>query len=288
MPQSQDINNDYQKRINRVLTYIQDNIGKSFLLKELAEVGHFSPFHFHRILSAFLGEPLGAYIKRKRLEKGAHLLLFSNSSVTDISIAVGYETLSSFSAAFSKHFHLSPSEYRLQHESLKPFENMETPTKINFDFLPIIKSIPPTRVAFVRAFGPYGSESTGKAWNTLMHFADKNGLLRKETQLLGISYDNPEIVKENKCEYNACISLEKDIRPEGEVGIKELKGGKYAVFTYKGSYTHFPVVYGLIFKEWLLKSDHELRDNEVFDHYVNSPNDTGTEELITEIYLPIK
>lgn len=288
MTQNQDIRADYLQRINDVLTYIRENIGKSFQLKELSEIGSFSPFHFHRIITSYLGEPLGAYVKRKRLEKAAQLLLFTNDSITDISVAVGYETSSSFSSAFSKHFQTSPTIYRQKRISLTTTEKMESPSKINFDFQPTITTVPATKVAFVRAFGAYGSESTGKAWDTVLRFASENHLLTHNTRLYGLSYDNPEISLENNCEYHACISLEQGIKPTKEIGVKELKGGKYAVFTYKGSYAHFAAVYSLIFKEWLLKSTNELRDAEIFDRYVNSPMDTDTKDLLTEIYLPIK
>lgn len=288
MTQNQDIRNNYLQRINDVLTYIQENLGKSFQLKELSEIGSFSPFHFHRIITAYLGEPLGSYIKRKRLEKAAQLLLFTNNSIVDISVAVGYETSSSFSSAFSKHFQTSPTNYRQKRISQTSTEKMEAPSKINFDFQPTILSFPSTKVAFVRTFGPYGSESTGKAWDTLLRFATEHNLLNDKTNLFGISYDNPEITLEDTCEYNACISIEEVINPSKEIGVKELKGGKYAVFSYKGSYVHFAAVYGLIFKEWLLKSEYELREAEVFDRYVHSPTDTDTNNLLTEIYLPIK
>ena len=49
---------EYIARINRVLDYIDHNLDQPLLLAELAEVAHFSPFHFHRIFRAMMGEPI--------------------------------------------------------------------------------------------------------------------------------------------------------------------------------------------------------------------------------------
>ncbi|UJH68524.1 GyrI-like domain-containing protein [Allomuricauda sp. SCSIO 65647] len=282
------IRDDYSVRINKVLNHIQANLESPFKLSELSAIGNFSRHHFHRIISAYLGEPLGGYIKRVRIEKAAQLLRYSDSSITEISELVGYDTLSSLSAAFHKRFGLSPTAYRKKYSTPKSLHMMDRPEKVNFDFCPTIKTIPPMKIAFVRVFGKYGHESIGEAWDRLFKFATGQGLMDEKTKMFGISYDNPEITENEKYEYNACISIEKDIKPEGEVGMKEMKGGKYAVFTYKGSYENFPLIYELIFKEWLLKSEHELRDTEIFDRYINTPFDTGPNDLLTEIHLPLK
>ncbi len=62
---------DYRERLNRVLVYIQENIDSSLTLQTLAGIACFSPFHFHRIFTAFVGETLSEYIRRIRLERAA-------------------------------------------------------------------------------------------------------------------------------------------------------------------------------------------------------------------------
>lgn len=282
------IQREYKERINKVLNYIHDNIEGPFQLKELSAIGNFSEFHFHRIISSYLNEPLNSYIKRKRLEKAAQLLRFSKQSITDISYSIGYETPSSFSSAFKKKFGISPRNYKQKHNNSTIKSEEKVPEKINFDFQPIIRYITSKKVAYIRVFGNYGDEKTGRAWSELLKFGKKNDLLNEHTELFGIPYDNPEISGNSNCEYNACISIEKSVTPNGEIGIKEIKGGKFAVFAFKGDYSNFSLIYQLIFKEWLFKSKYELRDVELFDKYLNSLIDTEPSDLTTEIYLPIK
>ncbi len=103
---------DYLRRINRVLDYIQGNLGGDLGLERLAEEAAFSPFHFHRIFHAMTGETVAACIRRLRLQRGAHRLRYHPGvPVTRIALDVGFGSHSSFSRAFREHFGLTPSEW---------------------------------------------------------------------------------------------------------------------------------------------------------------------------------
>jgi AraC family transcriptional regulator len=103
---------EYRKRIDRVLRHIREHRGVAFSLEELARVAHFSPFHFHRIFAAYMGETVGEYIRRTRLEQAALELLGGRAAVADIALDTGYDTHAAFAKAFKKHFGISPSAYR--------------------------------------------------------------------------------------------------------------------------------------------------------------------------------
>ena len=53
---------EYLKRINVIVEYINNHLDENIDLGMLAEMSGFSPWHFHRIVRAFLGEPVGAFI----------------------------------------------------------------------------------------------------------------------------------------------------------------------------------------------------------------------------------
>ena len=61
---SNDSRTEYSRRINRVLDYIDDHLDEALDLDTLAEVANFSPFHFHRLFAAWMGETLGDYLRR--------------------------------------------------------------------------------------------------------------------------------------------------------------------------------------------------------------------------------
>ena len=66
---------EYISRINRVIDFIENHLDGDLSLVRLANVAHFSPFYFHCIFKAVVGETLNQFIQRIRVEKAAVQLL---------------------------------------------------------------------------------------------------------------------------------------------------------------------------------------------------------------------
>lgn len=58
------------------------------------------------------GTSLAAHMKEHRMERAARLLRETRDSIAQVARSVGYESQSRFTAAFKKHFGVSPTEYR--------------------------------------------------------------------------------------------------------------------------------------------------------------------------------
>ncbi len=281
---------DYRERINRVIFHIEAHLGEPLNLEDLAKVAYFSPYHFHRIFAAFTGEPLAGFIRRLRLERAAQHLLHLDASATEIALGAGYETPSAFTRAFGGHFGVSPTEYRQRHEPVSLLgtrllaltSHMEDVTMI-----PEIRTIDPLPVLFVRRTGPY-YQAAGEAFGVLCQFAGPRGLLGPASRMIGISHDDPHVTEESKFRYDACVTIDREVTPEGEVGKKSIAGGKYAVFLHAGAYEGFQQTYDQIFKAWLPGSGEKLRDEPCFEVYLNSPDQAKPEDLRTEIWLPLR
>jgi AraC family transcriptional regulator len=121
-----------------------------------------------------------------------------------------------------------------------------------------------------------------------MAFCEKNSLFNQNTMVFGVSHDDPDITDVEKLRYDACISKSKDVKLEGNVEIRTIKGGNYAVFLHMGAYEKLIDTYNSIFGPWLGKNNIELRDVPCFEQYMNSPEETAPENLLTEIYIPVK
>jgi AraC family transcriptional regulator len=91
---------DYQQRLLRVLLHIQNHLDDPLQLDELAEVAHFSPYHFHRIFRGMTGESVKEHVRRLRLERAAHRLRFTGQPVTEIAFDAGYQQHEAFTRAF--------------------------------------------------------------------------------------------------------------------------------------------------------------------------------------------
>ena len=88
----------YIARINRVIDHIEETLGDELRLKNLARVARFSPFHFHRIFSARVGETLNHFIQRIRIEKAASNLVGNpKQSITTVAIDGGFSSSATFS-----------------------------------------------------------------------------------------------------------------------------------------------------------------------------------------------
>lgn len=113
-------NNDYIYRINKVIDYVQTYPEADLSLYNLAKVASFSPFHFHRIFKAILGESVNDYVKRSRLERAAKRLVANNKvPITTIALDVGFTSSAVFSRAFKDYFGLAASEFRRKYHNSK-------------------------------------------------------------------------------------------------------------------------------------------------------------------------
>lgn len=88
---SETILESYRRRINCMVDYICQHLDENPNLETLASAAGFSPYHFHRIAKAFLGETIGNFIVRKRIEAAARLLKGTDFSISDIAYRVGHK-----------------------------------------------------------------------------------------------------------------------------------------------------------------------------------------------------
>jgi len=77
------------------------------------------------------------------------------------------------------------------------------------------------------------------------------------------------------------------VQPQGEFGVTELAGGRYAVTTHQGPYENLSQTYCGLFGAWLPASGYEARDTPAFEEYLNSPQTAKPEDLLTRIWLPL-
>jgi len=81
-------------------------------LDRLARRAGCSRYHFLRAFAATYGQTPGRYLTYRRIERAKDLLRTANLTVTEICLLVGFSSLGSFSARFSKIVGRSPSAYR--------------------------------------------------------------------------------------------------------------------------------------------------------------------------------
>ncbi len=72
------------------------------------------------------------------------------------------------------------------------------------------------------------------------------------------------------------------------VGVQTLAGGEYAVVTHTSPYDTLGQTYAKLFGQWLPHSGRELRSEPSLEFYLNDPESTDPEDLLTGICAPLE
>jgi AraC family transcriptional regulator len=288
---------DYKRRILRVLVHIQQHLDEPLRLDQLAAIACFSTFHFHRVFRGMVGESVNEHIRRLRLERAASQLKAGQAPVTRIALDAGYSSHEAFTRAFNGWFGTSPSRFRASRGRRLPevasglhyrrrhpvtqFRSLRAGGRMKVE----IKRIDPLRVAFMRHVGPY--RQVGATWDKLLPILGKEGRLGGNPMFIGVCHDDPEVTGPARLRYDACVTVDLDFRGEGEVGLQTIAGGEYAVTNHQGPYNKMGDTYAALLGQWLPRSGRELSSAPCFEVYLNSPESTAPEDLLTDIYAPL-
>lgn len=93
---------------------IEANLFLQVGTEELAQKNNLSLSSFKREFTKLYNDSPANYIKNKRLEKAAELLLSSNERVTNIAFDCGFNDLANFTKSFSDKYNITPTKYRLR------------------------------------------------------------------------------------------------------------------------------------------------------------------------------
>ncbi len=91
---------------------MQQQPQKNFTLEEYAEMCNLSKYHFAHRFKKEMGMSPIAYRKLWRLKKAYNLLLFTNGTIEEISVNVGFGSSTYFCTAFKEYYDFSPTSFR--------------------------------------------------------------------------------------------------------------------------------------------------------------------------------
>lgn len=100
------------KRIKKVLDYVEDNLKLPLDLDHLADIACLSPSQFHRMFRKETFSTPFKFIESIKVNKAYHCLLYEDAMVYELATNLGYNDYETFSRAFKKHFHLSPDDLK--------------------------------------------------------------------------------------------------------------------------------------------------------------------------------
>ena len=291
-----------------MLEHIDRELDQPLALDTLAGIAHFSPFHFHRLFSAWMGETLGDYLRRRRLELAAmRLIAQPRVPVLHIALSVGFGSAEAFTCAFNARFGCSPTVWRRQNAAAAPPNSNPDQTKRNLDQVATdvsshygashnrtqetsmnVKLLDrqPTTVAYLRHLGPYGAPLSRFWQDTVYPWMVSNDLLNRPRY--GISHDDPGITAPEKCRYDACVEVPANFVATGKSFITTVPGGKYAAASFYGTASEIGAAWASLLRDWLPESGLQLDARPCFEYYpVDGKYDPKTGAFSCEIVVPV-
>lgn len=310
---------EYERRMHKVLAHIDQHLDQALELRDLAEVAHFSAFHFHRLFLAWMGETLGDYLRRRRLEIAAVRLLAQPAvPVLQIALGVGFGSSEAFARAFKTRFGCSASTWREQ--AAQQRLTQKTTLSVNLENLnsnpdQVLRNLDqaaqsrfghhahspqpkestmqvklierqPTTITYLRHIGPYGP-SVAAFWGmTVYPWLLTNNLL--QAPRYGISHDDPCITAPEQCRYDAGVEVAANYQASGNAFVTTLPSGLYACADFKGTVFEIGDAWNNVLRDWLPNSGMQLDARPFFEYYpVDSSFDPVTGVFDCVICIPV-
>lgn len=292
---------DYVERVNRAIDHIVRNLAQPLRLEEVSEAACFSPFHFHRIFKALLGETLNQFVKRQRLERALYLVSHApKRSLTDVALDCGFSSSSDFSRSFKQRYGTAPSVFDLatfRNSRREEFERVMSSQEggSRFTSLPAgqnpdgfevqLRNLPARTVAYIRVLDPYRAGVAQAACERLLAWAIERKLA--DGQWLGYMWDEPEIVALKDCRYDVALVVD-DVEPAGEIGRFEFPPMRVAEVVLSGNIELETRAIDWLYNTWLPHSGFVPDDQPAFEAWIGRPFAHGATHFEIACQLPVR
>ena len=297
---------EYIKRINKVFTYIDENLDTELTLQTISNVAYYSPFHLHRLFKAITNETLNAYIIRKRIERTAMMLMHNKEySIAEIADKYGFNNDSTFSRTFRKIYGQSPSEFRkynldnfskiskvnsnngkenfITEEYLCNINNLKNWIKMNAKIE--VTEMQKMNLAYVTQIGVNGIDN---AFQTIVKWATPKGLLAKtDTNVCRVFHDSFKVTDADKVRMSIGILTKQDLTVGGEVGLTTIENGKNIVGRFVIEPKEFEKSWDSLFI-WMNENGYKKADKYPFEIYHNNFNEHPEKKCIVDLCIPIE
>jgi AraC family transcriptional regulator len=314
----------YIERVNAVIDYIEANLGSELTLAHLADVAHFSPYHFHRVFGMLVGETLARFIGRLRVERAATLVVQQpRRAITAIATDCGFTNPSSFSRAFKEAFGMSATAWRnggyLDYqrepgESIRDVIGNIGSVTAGYGIIAAelhadsglmtwriragtlgtatvtVEELPSVHVAYVRHTGRYQGlgEVFTDLFTRLMSWAQPRRLVDAESWLLALYHDNPSITEDTKLRVSACLTVPPGTATSGDVGQMDVAGGTFAVGHFELGEQDYPEAWYALAGGWLPDSGYEPDNRHPYERYFIGGEAADPTRQPVDICLPVR
>ncbi len=111
------VRSETEASLQNITEYIDAHSNEVLKVEDLAAMCHLSYSHFAKCFKELYGRSCKDYIELIKIEKGEELLLFTDSSLSEISQEIGFSDCSHFIKTFKKWKRITPGQFRHQQAS---------------------------------------------------------------------------------------------------------------------------------------------------------------------------
>ncbi len=110
-------NDEFPEWLSNLLAEINSHTHLDWQIQDLLDYTHYNHSYFTRQFKQYMKCTPVQYLTQVKMVEAQNLLLYSNKSITEIYLELGYNNLSHFNHVFKKFYLIPPSQYRKRHQT---------------------------------------------------------------------------------------------------------------------------------------------------------------------------
>lgn len=254
-------------RVLAVIEHVERDHARAYPLAELAAHAEVSASHLHRLFVETMGETIGGFVRRERMDVAAIHLLSSPDAIQDIAATVGYGSLAAFNHAFRRQFGVAPTCYRelarqaVIHVSADDHARARRVRVESCEALPLIG---------MRFYGNYGGAKN--YWQRFAGILQDLGIALEGLQAFARIVDNPQITPDGLIRYHCAVrdpGLPDPLPPPLTRHL--VHAGRYATLRQRGQYAEVLPAYFAINPVWMHKHGERFGVTCALERYDSPP-----------------
>lgn len=300
------IDKTHKSRINLAFEYIDAHLEEELSLENIAGAANYSPYHFHRIFKSITGETLQEFIHRRRVEKTASLLMHKpDMSITEVAYQLGFSSNASFTKAFKKYYHISPTLFRknlpdkysqIEHQNSKigqiepQFEKYICALTNHLNWIQMngnasVQNHDTLHLAYQSHIG--ACELLPNIFRKVIAWATTQQLWSDEAKMIVMYHSSPKITAPDKMRYSAGMLLDQKVETGDAINYKSIAPNKYVVGKFEIHPKDLEQAWTSLYV-WLNENGYTTSGDDPFEIYHTDPNSHPEFKCIIECCIPIQ
>jgi AraC-like DNA-binding protein len=111
----------HKKIILQVQDVLRFQLSESIEYRKISETVGYSPRYISKLMKQYTGLTLKEMITKLRMERAVHLVTETTMSITEVSFALGYHDIYTFSKLFKRYYGFSPSVLRKRDQAVEAY-----------------------------------------------------------------------------------------------------------------------------------------------------------------------